>query len=265
MIALMIALSFQTPPQDEKDTSARIYYEYRNSKDGITFKIDNGRVELTVPDGKTKGGTKLYQAASLEEFRRLYPELVKKYDLNSYAPGTMKPEAVEQWWKEFGARWGTDQEERLRGFLDSFPKESTDAYRGLDRWFQEEQQALRNLERRYHAEGMPLVQPSEENRGARLGILVAPVTDALRAQLNLPPNEGLVAAEVEKGSLAEKSGLKAFDVLLKISGQTVVADASKFREQVQSALHAKEFTLELIRGGKKETVTVTSPSPQPKG
>jgi len=204
MIPLLLALTLQATPQAEKDTTTRTYYEYRNSEDGIAFKVDHGRVELRVPDEKKKGDTKLYQAASLEEFRRLYPELVKKYDLDQYVPRAMKPEAVEQWWKEFGARWGTDDDQRLRRFLESFPKESTDAYRGLDRWFQEEQQALRNLERRYHAEGMPLLQPSEENRGARLGILVAPVTDALRSQLNLPAHEGLVVAEIEKGSLAEK-------------------------------------------------------------
>jgi len=264
-VTLLALVSLQTPPQDEKDTSARTYYEYRNAEDGVTFKVDNGRVELIVPDDQKKGATKLYQAPSLQEFRRLYPELVKKYDLDQYTPRSMKPEAVEQWWKEFAARYGADEEQRMRHFLDAFPKESSDAFRGLDRWFQEEQQALRNLERRYHAEGMPLVQPpSEENRGAALGILVAPVTDALRSQLKLGPHEGQVVSEIEKGSLAERSGLKEHDVLVKISGREIGSDVAKFREQILSALHAKEFTLELIRGGERQTLTV-HPSSAPKG
>ncbi|HVR84264.1 MAG TPA: PDZ domain-containing protein, partial [Planctomycetota bacterium] len=139
-----------------------------------------------------------------------------------------------------------------------------DAYRGLDRWFQEEHQMLRNLERRFHAEGMPLVQLPEENRGAVLGVLVAPVTDSLRSQLKLGPHEGLVVAEVEKGSLAERSGLQEQDILVKISGQGISGDAAKFREQVMTALHAKEFTLDLIRGGERRTLTV-HPGSQLKG
>jgi hypothetical protein len=263
-LTLLALLTLQTAPQDEKGTSTRTYFEYRNAEDGVTLKIDNGRVDVTVPDEQKKGATKEYQAATLEEFRRRYPELVKKYDLDQYLPGAMKPEAVEQWWKEFGTRYGADEEQRLKRFLEGFPKETTDAYRGLDRWFQEEHQMLRNLERRFHAEGMPLVQSSGETRGATLGVLVAPVTDALRTQLKLQPHEGLVVAEVEKGSLAERSGLKEYDVLLKISSQGISDEAAKFREQVVTALHAKEFTLELIRGGERQTLTV-HPGSAPKG
>jgi hypothetical protein len=257
LVLTALALACQAPPQEKKDEKieSRTYYEYRNAADGITFKVDNGKVELIVPDEKTKGATKTYRAESLAEFRKLYPELVRKYDLDQYAPAAMKPEAVDQWWKEWATRFGADDEQRFRHFFDSFPKESTDAFRGLDRWFQEERQALRNLERRFHAEGMPLVPPSEEHRGGALGILVAPVTDALRSQLGLSEHEGLVVAEVEKNSLAERSELKPWDVLLKISGQPI-SDPVKFREQVLTGMHAKEFTLELIRGGHRMTVTI---------
>ncbi|HEV3025945.1 MAG TPA: PDZ domain-containing protein [Planctomycetota bacterium] len=263
-LTLLAVLAFQSASQDPKDPSTRAYFEYRNAEDGVTFKVDNGRVALTVPDDQKKGATKQYQAATLQEFRRLYPELVKKYDLDQYVPRAMKPEAVEQWWKEFAARSGLDEEQRMKRFLEEFPKESTDARRALDRWFQEEHQQLRNLERRFHAEGMPLAQSSEENRGAVLGVLVAPVTDPLRSQLKLQPQEGLLVAEVENNRLAERSGLREHDILLKISGQGISGDAAKFREQVMTALHAKEFTLDLIRGGERQTLTV-HPGVQPKG
>jgi serine protease Do len=62
-------------------------------------------------------------------------------------------------------------------------------------------------------------------------------------------------AEVEKGSLAERSGLLKYDVIVRISGQPV-EDHGKFREQVITALSGKDFELEVLRAGAHQKMTI---------
>jgi hypothetical protein len=73
-------------PLAQEERAIHTFFEYRNAALGITFKVENGRVELTVPTEKGKGsrdeGTP-YKADSMEEFDRLYPELAKEYELGS--------------------------------------------------------------------------------------------------------------------------------------------------------------------------------------
>lgn len=237
---------------------AQTYFEYRNSDQGITFKMDNGKVELSAlaekPNGQ-EGRVTTYKADSYAAFERQYPELVKKYDLDHVVPGAMQPAEIDKTWKEWVKRFGQDEEERLRRFFEEFPKETTDATRDLDRWFQEEHRALEHLEKRLHAGDLPAAKSAGTKDHVTFGILVMPVTDELRSQLGLAPHEGLTVAEVEKGSLAERSGLQKYDVIVRISGQTV-EDHGRFREQVVTALAGKDFELEVLRGGARHKMTI---------
>jgi serine protease Do len=81
------------------------------------------------------------------------------------------------------------------------------------------------------------------------------VSETLRDQLSLKENEGVLVAEVKAGSIAEKSGLKEHDILLKLEGKTV-SDRWQFRADVQTSLGKPEFEMELLRAGKRETVKV---------
>jgi len=260
--AILLLLQGAPAPQDQaplkkQESESRTFFEYRNSAEGLTLKMDNGRVELTIPaeKGKSSADLKTYQAASLDEFKRTYPELVKKYDLDRVFPGATKPAAMAEWWKDETARLG-GEDERVRKFLDDFPRDSADAFRDLDQWFDNEHRALRDLERRFHSEGLPMIGSVSPSHGAALGVLIMPVTDVLRTQLELAPGQGLLVGAVEKDSLAERSGLKQYDVLIKVDGQAV-GDSGKFREKILSALKGgKDFEIDLIRGGCHQMVTI---------
>ena len=65
----------------------------------------------------------------------------------------------------------------------------------------------------------------------------------------------MLVTEVKAGSAAEKAGLKEHDILLKLEGKPVT-DRWQFRADVLTALGKPEFALEVLRAGKRETVTV---------
>ena len=92
----------------------------------------------------------------------------------------------------------------------------------------------------------------------RFGIRVRPVDATLASQLGLPKGEGLVVRRVKPGSLAEKSGVHHYDVLVTVNGEKVQARRfEEFRKRLQEAIASKEATLEVIRGGKHEKIPVT--------
>lgn len=81
-----------------------------------------------------------------------------------------------------------------------------------------------------------------------LGIECGPVPPALRAQLNLPEQQGLLVENVVPDSPAAKAGVKPFDILMK-AGDKPLSVPSVLLQAVDAAKD-KEMTLELVRGGK---------------
>jgi serine protease Do len=88
-----------------------------------------------------------------------------------------------------------------------------------------------------------------------IGISVSPLEPALRSQLKLPPNQGLLAIDVVKDSPAAKADVKLHDILLSLAGQPLESQ-QKLVELVQSN-GEKSIQLELIREGKTQTIDVT--------
>jgi membrane-associated protease RseP (regulator of RpoE activity) len=81
-----------------------------------------------------------------------------------------------------------------------------------------------------------------------IGVSVAAVEPALRAQLRLPANNGLLVNEVFKDSPAEKAGVKVNDILLSLDGKPL-SEQKTLVELVQ-ANGEKTITLELLHEGK---------------
>jgi hypothetical protein len=78
---------------------------------------------------------------------------------------------------------------------------------------------------------------------------------ALRAQLNLPENEGVCLGGVVPDSPAAKAGLAPYDIILKADDKKLLAP-----EDLVKAVEAakdKEMQLEIIHEGKSKTVAVT--------
>ena len=88
-----------------------------------------------------------------------------------------------------------------------------------------------------------------------LGVEVSSVSPVLRAQLGLAEKQGLVVERVAVGGPAEKAGIKQYDVVVKVGGKTLT-EAAELVKTVEKAKESK-LTVDLVRGGKPQTITVT--------
>jgi len=93
-----------------------------------------------------------------------------------------------------------------------------------------------------------------------IGILGGPVSDELRAQIDIPENQGVMVRQVVPGSPADKAGLKSFDILLK-ANDTNLADVRDLTSLVRSqGENGGKITLDVLRRGEHESVTLTPES-----
>lgn len=256
--ALLLALAaLQDPKPEQKLDVENTKLLVFDAARGITFRIQNdGKVELTVreegQDGKKT--SKTFAAASAEEFRKKHPDLVRKYELGRHLGGGpaerrgVGQDEFEEWWQKL-----------KKGVPDLGPMP------GLDQPFDEEtykllEEQLGRLRRPFRLPVDP-AQPDPAPRqapvpgGRELGVKVQDVGETLRDQLSLKANEGVLVTEVKPGSLAEKSGFKEHDILVKLEGKAVT-DRWQFRADVLGALGKPEFEVELLRGGKREKILV---------
>ena len=92
-----------------------------------------------------------------------------------------------------------------------------------------------------------------------IGISSAPLSDVppqYREQIVLPKNieGGMVIANVEVGSPADKAGLKQFDMITKINGQKVTSILELRKFLYTEANVNEKVTIEFYRDGKKQEV-----------
>ncbi len=201
----------------------------------------DGHVEMTV---KENGEDKTYKADSMEEFTKKYPELAREYGLGHGGPRHLKMQnpaefakKFEEWRKQFGNfDFGTNDPE-------------------LKKLLEHPEQLFREHPA---AKGDATPEAEQAPIGPRMGVRLAPLSEVLADQLGLDVHAGAMVVDVEAGSPAEKAGVKANDVLLKVDGKDAGAVES-IRATVQDALKKKEFDVEVLRHGKKQTLKVQSP------
>ncbi|MGP0067038.1 MAG: PDZ domain-containing protein [Isosphaeraceae bacterium] len=88
-----------------------------------------------------------------------------------------------------------------------------------------------------------------------VGVSVASIEPALRAQLQLQPRFGLLALDVVKDSPASKAGLRPHDILLRLDSEALTDQDALI--QIVQARGEKTIPLEIVREGKKETIAIT--------
>jgi membrane-associated protease RseP (regulator of RpoE activity) len=88
-----------------------------------------------------------------------------------------------------------------------------------------------------------------------IGISVVGPNDAMRAQLGLL-DKGMVVSEVEKGSPADKAGVKKWDIVLLLEGKTIDSPEA-LQRQVQAA-QDRSAILKIIRAGKPMDISVVA-------
>ncbi len=87
-----------------------------------------------------------------------------------------------------------------------------------------------------------------------LGIRIQPLNDDLAASLGIPHNRGEFVQAVEPGGAADKAGLQAGDVVLKVNGQEVTPDKT-LSYIVANIAPGTRIAIDLIRDGKQRAVT----------
>lgn len=95
----------------------------------------------------------------------------------------------------------------------------------------------------------------EEKKEYYIGVSLNPVEEAIRVQLNLPANQGVVVTEVTAGSPAESVGIKPHDILMEYSGKVI--DTPDGLASLVQAGQDKPTTIKVVRGGKALSIAVT--------
>jgi serine protease Do len=95
-----------------------------------------------------------------------------------------------------------------------------------------------------------------------LGISAEDLTGQLGSYFGAPDDKGILVREVRSGTPAEKAGLKAGDVIVKLDGKPIHALA-ELREQLRSETEEKPFRLGILRKGSEMSVSVTIEKPHP--
>lgn len=88
-----------------------------------------------------------------------------------------------------------------------------------------------------------------------LGIGIQDIDAELATALGLPSANGVLVSEVSAGGPAEKAGLKRGDVVLAVDGQSV-SSTGELRNVVAAAGARVKVTMDLLRDGKRQSVTV---------
>ena len=88
-----------------------------------------------------------------------------------------------------------------------------------------------------------------------MGVYCEPLSESLRAQLDLPQDQGVLLADVVDDGPAGKAGLKRYDVVAAIDDEPVASQQALAR--LVMASHGKALKVRYLRGGKQATAEVT--------
>lgn len=92
--------------------------------------------------------------------------------------------------------------------------------------------------------------------GVWIGAEVKAADPALRDQLGLDPDEGVVIRTLASQGPADKAGLKVNDILLK-AGEQVLAEPEDLRSELRNLKAGDTLVIEYLRKGQRGSATVT--------
>ncbi len=105
-------------------------------------------------------------------------------------------------------------------------------------------------------EGGPAMMAFSQGGRGRLGITYTEIEGQLARYFKAPKDVAILVNSVGAGSAAEKAGIKAGDLLLKL-GATTVEDASDLREAVRDLEPGKAAQVTVLREGGNVELSVT--------
>lgn len=107
-----------------------------------------------------------------------------------------------------------------------------------------------------------LVKNGKVRRG-QLGIVVRKITSEVATSLKLKDTRGVLVADVQPGSAADRAGLKKGDIIIGLNG-TEINDANVFRNQIAGTAPGTEVTLTVLRDGREQQLRATLSELAPK-
>jgi Do/DeqQ family serine protease len=100
-----------------------------------------------------------------------------------------------------------------------------------------------------------LINQGKVRRG-QLGVFVQAVTEDIAQSLGLKEARGVIIGSVQKGSAAEKAGLKQGDVITAFNGNAV-GDANELRNLVAATQPGSDANVTVLRDGREQQFKVT--------
>ena len=94
---------------------------------------------------------------------------------------------------------------------------------------------------------------------SRLGVTLQPLRGQLATYFGV--ERGLLVTEIEPGSMAERAGLQAGDVLLEV-GRRAVDTPADVRMQIERADPGSEIEARIVRDKQERALTLVRPEPQ---
>jgi len=101
-----------------------------------------------------------------------------------------------------------------------------------------------------------------DGRAPVLGISAEDLSGQLGTYFGAPNGTGVLVREVRSGTAAEKAGLKAGDVIVKVNGNPV-GSLGELRQQLRDKSDEKTVSLGILRKGSEMNVPVTIEKPKP--
>jgi Do/DeqQ family serine protease len=100
-----------------------------------------------------------------------------------------------------------------------------------------------------------LINKGRVRRG-QLGVFVQAVSEDIAQSLGMKETRGVIIGSVQKGSAAEKAGLKQGDVILAFNG-AAVNDANELRNLVAATQPGTDATVTVLREGREQQIKIT--------
>lgn len=94
-----------------------------------------------------------------------------------------------------------------------------------------------------------------EDKRPRIGVSMEPLGEALAAQVGVEQDQAVVLTEVIENMPAAEAGVKKYDVVVAIDGQSPVTEDS-LREAVSGKQDGETITLKIVRHGEKLEIPV---------
>jgi serine protease Do len=100
-----------------------------------------------------------------------------------------------------------------------------------------------------------LIATGSVTRGL-LGVVIQPLTSDLAKSFGVEPDRGILIAQVNADSPADKAGLKAGDIIVEHAGRPV-ADIGDFRNKIALTPPGTRQSIIVVRDGKRRELSVT--------